>query len=60
MSFVVDDVKNYQAEVCRYQPKPNADFEKNTSCRTYLRKPFVLFHTPTPSEVDDVFVGMTS
>ena len=49
-------MKNYQDEVCRYQPKPKAD----TGCKTYLRKPFVLFHTPAPSEIDVVVIGMTS
>ncbi len=34
--------------------------EKNTGCRTYLRKLFVLFCIPAPSEFDVVVIGMTS
>ncbi len=29
-------------------------------CRTYLRKPFVLFHIPAPLEFDVVVIGLTS
>ena len=28
--------------------------------RIHVRKPFVLFHIPAPSEVDVVVIGMTS
>ncbi len=68
-------MKNYQAEVYRYQPKLRLDNSSyhvktefnnyfiiylRTYCRTYLKKAFVLFHIPTPSKVDVVVIGMSS
>ncbi len=69
MNEVEHDIKNYQAEVYRYQSKSKAEFNncfiyfkerKNSSCMTYLRKPFMLFHIPAPLKVDAVDSGMTS